>query len=399
MAAIAATSRPRARADATDLAIAVACGLAFIITALMLAMLPAAGHLASSCDFVAYWATGQQLIHHANPYDAVAMARLEHAVGFTGDGAYYMRNPPWGLPLTLPLGLVSERIAVLPWSLLMLALLAVSVSIFSKISGPHARRVDVLGYAFPPALLCVVMGQTALFPLLGLVLFLRFHRTQPLWAGAALWLCTLKPHLFLPFLLVLLAWIIVSRSYRVLIGGAVAGAVNCLLTLWIDPAAFSQYFDWARSSGIASQPVPCLGVLLRNMIDPRATWLVFLPSVVGCCWALKYFYDRRDRWDWLEHGSLLMLVSIVVAPYCFLFDQSLAIPALLYGAGRVASRGLLAALALLYLAVEMQPLLFPHPGAAFWVWLLAAPAWLVWYLFAQRSTDFVPITAAAQVVG
>lgn len=75
---------PRKRPDLADLSIAMACGLAIASTALFLAVLPLIQHLAGSRDFVVYWATGQQLAHHANPFDAAAMDRLEHAAGFTG---------------------------------------------------------------------------------------------------------------------------------------------------------------------------------------------------------------------------------------------------------------------------------------------------------------------------
>ena len=49
--------------------------------------------------------------------------------------------------------------------------------------------------------------------LLGLVLFLRLHRSSPFLAGVSLWLCLLKPHLFVPFGIVLIVWAIVTRSY------------------------------------------------------------------------------------------------------------------------------------------------------------------------------------------
>ncbi len=51
---------------------------------------------------------------------------------------------------------------------------------------------------------------------------------------------------------------------------------------------------------------------------------------MGCIWALAYFWPRRRSWDWFENGSLLVLVSIFVAPFGWIFDQSLAIPAILY---------------------------------------------------------------------
>jgi len=392
------------RTDVTDLLIGVACGFALIVTALLLALLVQKGGLPDSCDFASYWATGQQLAHHANPYDAGVMGDLERSAGYTGTGSYYMRNPPWALPLVLPLGYVSARIAVLPWSLLMFGLLLLSVHLLQPVLGLSGWQLRLLGCAFPPALQCVVVGQTSLFVLLGLVLFLRLHRTNPFWAGAALWLCTLKPHLFLPFALILLLWIVLTRSYRILLGAAAAAVVSCVIALSIDHAAFSQYWHWAQASGISEQPVPCFGVWLRRIIDPGAQWLVFVPATLACLWALSYFWPRRNSWDWIEHGSPLILVSLVAAPYCFLFDQSLALPALLYAASRTSSRRAIAALAALCLLVEIVPWFHFGPRTGFYSWLWQAPAWLAWYIFTRRSSlpsqaRSAPVAAYAPTVG
>jgi hypothetical protein len=385
MAGASIVANPKRTSDIADLAIGVGCGFVLIVTALLLGVLVQKGGLPSSCDFASYWATGQQLAHHANPYDPRVMGDLERTAGYAGQGSYYMRNPPWALPLVLPLGYVSARVAVLPWSLLMLGLLILSVQLLQPVLGLSGWQLRLLGCAFPPALQCVVVGQTSLFVLLGLVLFLRLHRTRPVWAGAALWLCTLKPHLFLPFGLVLLVWIVRSRRYRILAGAGVAAVVSCVGALWIDPGAFSQYWQWAHSSGISAQPVPCFGVLLRRIIDPGAEWLVFVPAMLAGGWAIGYFWQRRQSWDWVEHGSLLMLVSIVAAPYCFLFDQSLALPAVLYAASRTASRRMLAVLAALYLVIEIVPWFHFGASAFFFSWLWQAPAWLGWYVMARRS--------------
>ena len=391
--------------DFADRMVGVACALAILVTTLLLSVLCQKGGLPSSCDFASYWATGQQLVHHANPYDPGRMGELERTAGFMGHGSCYMRNPPWALPLVLPLGWLSPRAAVLPWSLLMLAVLILSVRLLRPVLGLSGFQLQLLGYCFPPALHCVVVGQTSLFLLLGLVLFLRLHRTRPFWAGAALGLCMLKPHLFLPFGMVLLAWIVVSRGYRILAGGAVTLAAGSLLALWLDPAAFSQYLQWAHSSGISTQPVPCFGVMLRKLIDPGAQWLVFIPAAIACCWALAYFWPRRHTWDWIENGSLLTLVSLVAAPYSFLFDQGVAIPALLFAASRSTSRAMLAALATLYMLVVIHPWIHWGPIAFFYSWLWQAPAWLVWFGIARarersaRQEHPAPVAAYAPTAG
>lgn len=376
-------SKPKG--DFADVAIVTACALAILSTALFLAVMPLDRHLAGARDFVIYWATGQQLAHHGNPYDPVVMRALEHGAGFSGKASLvnYMRNPPWGLPLALPLGFFSARMAALPWSLVMLALLVCEVRLaWSMLERPRSH-LDWLGYCFPPALVCVIMGQTSLFLLLGLVLFLRLHRTRPFWAGAALWFCTLKPHLFVPFGLVLLVWIVITRRYRIVLGLATALMVSCVLTLAIDPAAFQQYLAWAHSSGISDEFLPCLGVALRDLIDPQAKWLAFVPCAIGGVWALAWFWRRRATWNWLDHGHLLMLVSILVAPYCWFYDQSLALPAVLYAAVKTRSRPLLGLLGLTYILLEIQPFYAAGPETAAWLW--PAPAWLLWYLLARRS--------------
>lgn len=370
--------------DVAGLIVAVACGLTIAITALYLAVIPFARSLSVSRDFVFYWAAGQQVLHHLNPWDPRMMGQVEHAAGFTAQGSYYMRNPPWSLPLALLPGLLPARVAALPWSLLMLGLALLSARFLWEMLGRPGNSVQWLGYAFPPALQCVVMGQTSLFPLFGLVLFLRLHRSKPFWAGAALWFCTLKPHLFLPWAVALFLWIAVSRAWRILLGAIAAMGASCLVTEALDPHAWSQYLQWARASGISQQYVPCLSVEIRNLLRPGAEWLAFVPVLLACAWALTYFWPRRHTWDWMTDGNLVMLVSLVAAPYCWFYDQCLAMPALLAAAACTRSRMVLGGLGVLYLLAQFQPYVFNlHLNSRLYLW--TAPAWLAWYLWARAS--------------
>src|SRR3974390_1310324 len=91
-------SEAKRKPDFADFIIVLACGLGISFMALFLATMPLARALAGSRDYLVYWRTGQQLVHHANPYDADQMGRLEHEAGLTLPGSYYMRNPPWALP-------------------------------------------------------------------------------------------------------------------------------------------------------------------------------------------------------------------------------------------------------------------------------------------------------------
>jgi hypothetical protein len=368
--------------DIVDLSIAGISGLAFAFVTLFLCIVPLT-NIAGARDFVAYWATGQQLVHHANPYDAEAMTRIEHAAGLTaGYSVGYMRNPPWGLILAFPLGFIGLRAGAFLWSLLLLACLTGSVLMLWRMHGRPANPLHWLGLSFAPALLCLTMGQTTLFALLGYVLFLRLHRSQPFLAGVSLWLCMLKPHLFLPIGVVMLAWVLVARCYKCLAGVTLATAASCALTFCIDPAAWSQYALMMRTVGIEKEFIPCLSIVLRLWVSPGTTALQYLPAALGCAWALGYFWKRRHAWEWMKDGSLLMLVSLFTAPYCWLFDQGLAIPALLEGAYLTRLRPLLAALAAASLLIEIE--LISNVKVASVLYLWTAPAWLAWYLLAVK---------------
>ncbi len=365
------------------LSIAVPCALAALFTILFLSSMPFNRDLVAKRDFITYWATGQQLVHHANPYDAAAVSRIERDAGFEGGASYYMRNAPWALPLALPLGYVGPQAAALPWSLLMLVILIASARMLWKVFGQSGSRLDWIGYCFPPALFCVILGQTSIFLLLGLALFLRLHKSRPFAAGAALWFCTLKPHLFLPFVLVLLVWIAVSRSYRILLGSLAAFAAGAAVTSCIDPAAWSQYAYYMRTSVVTREFTPCLGDVLRDSIHPSAEWLAFVPCMAACVWALAWFWPRRHTWDWLENGNLLVLVSLLVAPFGWIFDQTLAIPAVLFAISKSPSRIWIFVLALIYLLIEFQIGFHVELHSRAFLWI--APAWIVWYLFARIS--------------
>jgi hypothetical protein len=344
---------------------------------------------AGSRDFVEYWASGHLLAHHANPYSGDVILGLERSAGYPSNlPALIMWNPPPALLLVLPLGFLGSAAGELLWSLLLLASLIASVWIVWVMHGRPKNLLHLLGFSFGPALVCLLAGQVSIFVLLGLVLFLRLHRERPFLAGVSLWLCLLKPHLFLPFGIVLLVWAVATRSYRLLAGVAAALSFSTGVVLLWDPLVWLHYSQMMSSMSTArmqQELIPCLSILLRWIINPKAMWLQYLPSVLGCIWALAYFRKHYDHWDWMEHGSPLMLVSVVVAPYSWLMDQAILIPALLHAAYSTHSRSLIAILALASAAIELGALrgvaLLHSP-----LYLWTAPAWLAWYLYATRTS-------------
>ncbi len=377
-----------------EAAVVIICTLAFGAFVVGLCVLLITGNNPGGRDVVSFWVAGRQLVHHANPYDNAAVRSIELASGFKESAqTLIMRNPPSALCLVIPLGLLGLRTGTLLWSLLLIAALVISVHRLWILHGRPRNKLHCLGYSFAPALICILGGQTALFALLGLVLFLRFHRTRPFVAGLGLWLCALKPHLFLPFAVVLLLWIFVARSYRLLSATLLALLASSLIAWRLDPTVWSQYEEMMRTSGIQSEFIPCLAIALRFAIDRHATWLQSVPAIAGCVWAVGFYWQRRAVWDWMRDGAPLMLVSILVSPYGWLTDQALVIPALLVGVYRATSREQLGVLALASAVVEIVQMAGLGMHSAFYLW--TTPFWLAWYLQVTIKARSVKVTDAA----
>jgi len=379
-------TNPKPLRAAVDVAVMAVCGCGFAAMLLGFTMLLLTNNHPGGRDFVSYWTAGHQIVHHANPYDSAAVLNAERSVGFPANSqALIMRNAPWALALVMPLGALGLETGALCWSALLAACMALSVFLVWRLLGRPKDKLHLLGYMFGPALICVLCGQTAVLALLGLTLFLTLHRAHPFQAGAALWLCALKPHLFLPFGIALLLWIFFSRSYRILAGFAATMLATSLLATWIDPVVWTQYLQMMRTAGIEGEFIPCLSVALRFAIHPQAMWLEYLPAVAACTWAVHYFWNRRHRWNWVEHSATLMVVSITLAPYAWIMDEALLIPAVMFGIYQAKSRAQLELFALGSAIMEFAMTFSVGAHSPFYLW--TAPFWLAWYAYVTHEAN------------
>lgn len=277
-----------------------------------------------SHDYISYWAAGQLLRHHHNPYDAAAIQRMEGR----SDYPTVMRNPPWSLWITLPLGFVSAINGIRLWQLMLLAALIASTFLLRSVLGSPLGTIHWLALLFGPAIYCIAYGQTSILVLLGLSAFLCFRESHPLLAGVALSFCALKPHLLVPFFTVVLAWAISRKAYTILAGAAAALSLQLALAFYLDHSAWQDYRYLMTHSGIDSEFMPTPGGVLRHLVY-GAPWVQFAPMILATGWAVWYFRRHDREWDWFRHGALVLVVSVFCAPYAWLMDQSLLWPALL----------------------------------------------------------------------
>jgi hypothetical protein len=352
---------------------------------------------ATSADYISYWAAGQQLVHQADPYDIVTVRRIECTAGReTSEPVLIMRNPPLAFFLAAPLGFASPKIGLIAWLIFLLGCLSVSIYMLWIIHGRPNTRLHLLGYAFAPAVACTMAGQFGIFLLLGVVLFLLFHRSHPFLAGMALLLCALKPHLFPPFAVALFLWIVMRKSYAILGGFIVAVATSCAFSYWLDPHGWPEYLRMMRAGGATNEVVPTLSAYFRLILNRNVVWLEFVPQAVACVWAVWYFLTRRAHWQWTNQGLVVLLVGAMCTPYGFLTDETMLLPAVLAGLyTAIASRRSPVPLIVMSAAALIEFLAGVSIVSPYFLW--TTPACLLWYFYAKGDLDrrLIKMSAAA----
>jgi hypothetical protein len=357
---------------------------AVLLAAVGVGLLVFIAHLnnASQRDFIEYWSAGQLLVHKSNPYDVATTLALQRGAGYKGTFPQITYSPPVALFIALPLGLVSANAGLILWMIALLGSLVVSIRLLWDLHGRPNNSLHLLGYCFAPVMACLMFGQLGIFLLIGIVLYLYFLDSRPFIAGAALLLCVLKPHLFMPFAVALLLWIVGRKAWRTLAGFSAALLASTALTLYLDPNVWFQYSEMMRNTGVLKAWVPTLASTLRFLVDKRAVWLQYLPEICACAWALWYFWTRRERWNWMDHGLVVLLVSAICTPYAWFTDESMLLPAVLAGVYRadeskrsIVPFGVIAAVAIVELVA--------HVPITSWYFLWTTPAWLAWYFYAS----------------
>jgi hypothetical protein len=334
-------------------------------------------------DFVQYWATGHLLVHGRNPYEAQSILQLERSVAEGATTPQISFSPPPIFALAAPIGLFDFRTGAVLWMIFLAACLAMAVHLLWIVYGRRLGGLHLLCLCYAPALACFMAGQIGTFLLLAIALYFYLQDRWPFLAGMALAACALKPHLFVPFGIVLIASEILAKRNRVFLG---MGAGLLALASWpmlLNHQIWRQYVRMISSARPVDLPVPSLSRTFRLAVYPHSTWVQFLPTFAACAWALLYFWYLRKHWRIPEHGPILLLVSVACAPYAWFTDEAILLPIVLIG---------------LYRAVDSGRTLLPFALIAGFmlgellrgVWITSPylmwtpPAWLAWYLYSSR---------------
>ena len=277
-------------------------------------------------DFLAYWSAAYLLADSQDAHDRTLLLAVEQEhTGWQKEYAVFVWNPPWLLALLLPLAWLPYFQAVWFWMLLNIVLFFVaSVLLWVTLAQTEAaRRLGWLGtpitFFFAPTLLTLVMGQINTLVLVGLAAFFYFYKREQLgWAGMALALTTVKPHLVyltLP-LIVWLTW--QRRQWRVWLGFAALLLGLTTVVLLFRPTFLSEYAMGVGNGRLLTYNSPTIGGILHSFLGWQWAKLIGIVLLPLGLWFLGKWGDQMADAD-LIGWSLLLSVSS--APFGWSYDQ------------------------------------------------------------------------------
>lgn len=290
-------------------------------------------------DFVEYWAAGRLTLQGENPYDIDRMEQLQREAGRTDEGIL-MWNPPWTLPLVLPLAIFDVHVAHLVWLALHLFVLGFCADRLWLLygGGKDCRWVSwVVALTFLPSYFAVTAGQISPLILLGATLFLHFNeRRSDALMGVAAVLLAIKPHLAYLFWIALICWAICERRWKVLAAGAATGLILTSIAAAFDHALLQHYWYAFTNQPPSQYRSPTLAHCLRMLIAPDNFRVQFLAMIPGIVWFVPWFCWHRRSWDWKTQMPLLLIVSVLTTAYGgWPFDLVLLLVPLIQIAARI----------------------------------------------------------------
>jgi hypothetical protein len=284
-------------------------------------------------DYIAYWSAGYVSIHGGHPYSIDELAQVQYDTGWRRDDTQVtdkglpwpnvMYYPPWTLTIVIPFGLLPYGLSRLLWLIFHLALCLGCADVYWRYCGgpvPYRWVSWLLCFTFLPTLIVLKIGQIAPLILLGVVGFLvcekpRGQRRLDWLAGAAASLVVIKPHLTYLFGPALLLWAVERRRWSVLLGAVLTGLAFMALPWLLDPQLFQGYFDTSLHHLPRQNKCPTVSTVLRLLVDEKAFWLSFVPTVLGLVWFAFYWRRHPQTWDWSEQLPILLFVSFLTTSY------------------------------------------------------------------------------------
>ncbi len=254
----------------------------------------------------------------------------------------------------------------------------------------------IAAFGFSMTLLSLIAGQINTLVVLGLALFLFFGESRRHYmAGVGLTLTTIKPHLVIITLPLLLLDIMRRKQWRTFAGFVIA-LLGCALILFaFYPPWLVSFWNLVTVGMSRTRETPTLtGLFVVAGEDTWGKWI----WVLGLFFAIAAWWKRGKAWDRRTLIDVSILGGMVVSPIGWSYDQLM----LLFPILRIlewASDGSLERKDAVFVSLALiianaitfyERILSPSEVWFFWVPLVVAAVYM--FAWKRRHTKLIDVT-------
>lgn len=338
-------------------------------------------------DFIQYWTAFQLLIAGENPYDPEKLWQLQQLQGLVAPPVIFMWNPPWLLVLLAPILILPFALASELWQVCQGIFIFSSLLLSSKIFNLDKKSsfgIVLLGLIFYPMWEALLIGQISNLLLFALCLaFYLISRGKDFSAGLFLSVLFVKPHLFLLVFLALAIWTLQSGRTKWICGLCVSFSLQIVAVLSLSSQVLLQWYQSmhlessalliTRQEWMTATVATWLRVAVRTSLNRDVLFFPWIVALVGLVGGVTRLTIRKKPIIWNKDLAWILSLSLLLAPYGWLFDFSLLLPVYLFSLTMLRNREKSFALVLL-ICIQVT------------IFLCAA-----WWLPAQHHYAWVPL--------
>jgi hypothetical protein len=280
-------------------------------------------------DFRPYWSATYLLAYGQDFSDLSLMDHTERTL--TGwDQSFTMMAwfAPTGIVILLPFTLFPFEQAAYFWLLTNILVLSASAFLLWKDVKRKIWIPLVAVFAFPMTLLSLYVGQINTLILFGLAVFISLKKPEHQYLrGIGLALTTIKPHLVILTLPLIILDCIYKKHWKILIGFFGSLLVCSIILFAFYPSWPISFWNLVSSGMSTIRETPTIsGLIAYTTGQPWGKW-IWMP---GLFVSIIFWWRRKNHLDINEMIIFSIILGLLISPIGWSYDQIvLLIPMLL----------------------------------------------------------------------
>ncbi len=355
-------------------------------------------------DFFQYWYSWGAIREGNNPYDPILAGEIQKATPHISLNRFMSWNPPWTFVLLSPFTSGPFERCAMFWMAFQVVLLGVIAHVTPLALGERVPSLvlrAVTPIVFFPALESLYYGQLGVLLATSVALFLFFQQHGSFFlAGLSLLPLSVKPHLFVLFILPGAQWLLGlprSQALRFMCGALAGFTLLISITCTLAPHVL---YDWiaamrgGNSSSFTEGTIPfpfwqtaTLTTWIRIALTSHEipSWPLTVVPLAALIGTITYFLRQKGPIIWKDIAPPLLCLSLVTSSYGWVFDQSVLIvphTAIICGALSLQRRAVRVVLLATAFGLQILAIYLSDMPQHFFVWL---PIAILLLFLAQRA--------------